>query len=98
MEAKRIFITGANGFVGRHLIAHLLKAHGGDVSVIASVRPDEVDQPGIAPETAGWTGRESDQVSVVGLALEDPEQVSQVLCRAEPDWSIRPYRVYFPNA
>ncbi len=86
MEARRVFVTGANGFVGRHFIQHLLQSFGSEVSVFAAIRPEEATEPGFAPDMAGWSGRESPNVSIVPFDLEDSAQVTSAIVRAEPDW------------
>jgi len=40
MEKRQIFLTGATGFVGRHLLTNLLKDN---VSVVAMTRQKEPD-------------------------------------------------------
>lgn len=67
-EPLRILITGANGFVGRHLIAHLLDAHSDETDekaarplrILAAVRPNRtgqiVEEPQATRAMSGWDG------------------------------------------
>jgi GDP-4-dehydro-6-deoxy-D-mannose reductase len=65
LEPRRILITGANGFVGRHLIAHLEASFGDTVSVIAAVRPEDMPKAAITAGTAGWNGSTAPNLCLV---------------------------------
>lgn len=88
MTARRVFITGANGFVGRHLIAKLLAAYGDAVSIVAAVRPEDVGSLVIDSQEAGWSGRPEPSVSVVPFDVVDADQVSRAITVARPDWIV----------
>ncbi len=88
MAARRVFITGANGFVGRHLIAHLLELYGSGIEVSAAVRPEEADDPGILPSAAGWSGRPEANISLVPFDVSNAAQVSGAIEHARPDWIV----------
>lgn len=57
----RVAITGASGFVGRHVIAELAKR---DIEIVAMLRPASA----LPASLSGWTGR----ISVVRVDLHDP--------------------------
>lgn len=91
-EPQRILVTGANGFVGRHLIAHLLATADEDrltVRIYAAVPPDhvaETAQPSLAfPETIGWRGGTEDgRVEVVGMEICDAQSVAAMVAHTRP--------------
>ena len=85
MEPKRIFITGANGFVGRHLIAHLVETFGSRISIFAAVRPEEATNLASGPCSAGWTGRANEHVRIVAFDVLDAAQVKAAVASANPD-------------
>jgi GDP-4-dehydro-6-deoxy-D-mannose reductase len=85
VEPKRILITGANGFVGRHLIDHLLRGHESSLAILAAVRPEEANDPGLVPPAAGWTGGPLPQVTIVPLDLLDAAGTTETVRRARPD-------------
>lgn len=90
MESERdsVLITGANGFVGRHLISALLAA--GEKRVVAAVHPDTLAR--LVPDTqpaAGWDGTDAGgRVEVVPFDLSDPFAVEPLVK------VIRPRAVY----
>lgn len=88
MEPRRIFITGANGFVGRHLIAHLLASFGPQVSIVAAVRPEEFGDLPVLPPAAGWTGTPEPNLQVVPFDLLDAAGVKSAVAEARPDWIV----------
>lgn len=88
MVSRRVFITGANGFAGRHLIAHLLETFGGEIEIFAAVRPEEAGNPGILPSAAGWSGRPESNITIVPFELSEAGMVSSAIERAQPDWIV----------
>ncbi len=88
METRRIFISGANGFVGRHLIAHLIETYGGAVSIFAAIRPEDLDGLAIVPPVAGWSGRADSHTSILSLDVTDATDVHETLRRVRPDWIV----------
>jgi len=79
----RILVTGANGFVGRHLIAHLL-AEEADSRILAAVHgahAQELSQPAPDfPEAAGWPGGDAGgRIRADGLDVCDAGQVDALL-------------------
>ncbi|HLV79346.1 MAG TPA: NAD-dependent epimerase/dehydratase family protein, partial [Chthonomonadaceae bacterium] len=86
--AERILITGANGFAGRHLIAHLL-AESPDSLLLAAAHEDHAPdlarrEPGF-PEAAGWPGGDAGgRVRVAGLDICDSGQVETLLQSFHP--------------
>jgi len=94
-ESTRILITGAGGFVGRHLIAHLLEAHAADPSlqIVATVASEiearaAANSPSVT-DAAGWTGCSVvGKIDVVALDICDRQAVlEQVKTR-------RPQQIY----
>ena len=98
----RVLITGANGFVGRHLIAHLL-GEGGPQSHTALPAPvfeiyaaclpahvqDASREPEMSFDAAGWVGGGANgRVRVVGLELDDAAGLARLIT------DIRPRHIY----
>ncbi len=95
-ESARTLITGANGFVGRHLIAHLLTAGEAALGettssphIFAAVLPDQVEAlTCYAGETFGvngWQGGAAGgRITVVGLDLNAPETLPELFARTRP--------------
>ncbi|MCX6559799.1 MAG: GDP-mannose 4,6-dehydratase [Candidatus Aminicenantes bacterium] len=82
MPSQRIFITGATGFVGRHLIAHLNRRGGATrAEIFGSCFPER-------PESCADLCRAERNVRLVHLDLRDAAAVETVLA------SIRPARIY----
>jgi len=88
VTSRRVLITGANGFVGRHLIAHLLARANEDYSVTAAVRPEELEHLCIQSPWAGWTGCADSRINVVPFELCNAAQVGAAVRAAEPDWIV----------
>lgn len=95
-EPRRILITGANGFVGRYLIRHLLadrkqKLSAGEaaneIEIFAAVHPEHLGEtvwPG--GESAGWGPQQGgEEVHLVPLEVCDPAGTSALLERVRPD-------------
>lgn len=100
----RILITGGNGFVGRHLIAHLWEAAStnpsaafwgidGDLEIFAGVLPHEREVWAIGTEkpfgSAGWNGGSPDEkISVIGLDINHREETASIVEDLRPDWIV----------
>lgn len=84
MEPKRILITGANGFVGRHLIDYLLDTYGSDIHITAAVRPEDFGNVSAVPPTAGWSGKEEERITIVSLDISNAVQAKTVVRSADP--------------
>ncbi|MDD8026570.1 MAG: GDP-mannose 4,6-dehydratase [Acidobacteriota bacterium] len=80
MTSQRVFITGATGFVGRHLIAHL-NARGAAADIFGSCFPER-------PESCADLCRAERNVRLVHLDLRDAGAVDMAIA------SIRPSRIY----
>ena len=89
-EPTRILITGANGFVGRHLIQRLLtEAAPGALQIYAGVRPDHLEETRHPshpmPESVGWTGcEERPDVQVVPIEVTDAIATAELLAELRP--------------
>jgi len=94
-----ILVTGANGFVGRHLIAYLCKYGAGlhldhmAMKIYAGVLPHEVaalqEDPDESFGVAGWNGGSAGgKVSVVGIDLTDAGGLHAVVNEISPTWII----------
>lgn len=94
--AMRILITGAGGFVGRHLVSHLLDVYPATIegdrnaAVITAV---DYKLPALyrdAPKrdaNAGWDGMPIPGRVEVALAdVSDAESIAPVVAAAKPDW------------
>ena len=88
----RVLITGANGFVGRHLIAHLLRLQDVNlppVRIIAAVHVDDVERMRQEPESsfdsAGWIGGSvAGRVEIVGMELSDVGSLEALIAEHQP--------------
>ena len=77
LSSRRVLVTGARGFLGRHLLARLLEL---DAEVHAVVRPGRVPDGllrGLLPERRPVSWHEAD--------LSDPEQADRTVRRSDPD-------------
>ncbi len=86
MQPRRTLITGANGFVGRHLIHDLVQTYGPAAAVFAGVRPCDIGTLGTVPAAAGWSGSQAPNVEIMPFELLDRVQVSAAVLRSSPDW------------
>ena len=84
MDPMRIFVTGASGFVGRHLIAHLLETYGADLTLFAGVHPTEKVGPFNPQAGTGWSGEPELRVTVVPLDIADATQTAAAIRAAAP--------------
>src|SRR5689334_10846638 len=84
MDPKRILITGANGFVGRHLINYLLRKYGAAIHITAAVRPEDFESIAPVPAAAGWSGREEEHISLSSLDITNAPQTEEVVRRVVP--------------
>lgn len=71
----RALVTGAEGFVGRHLIAHLRERDDRVTATFLSGPPDPRSGDAARPEGVRWTR----------LDVRAPERVARVVEEAEPD-------------
>ena len=80
MSSQRIFITGATGFVGRHLVSRL-NERGASAEIFGSCFPER-------PESCADLCRVQPNVRLVHLDLRDADAVDKAVA------SIRPARIY----
>jgi GDP-4-dehydro-6-deoxy-D-mannose reductase len=83
VDPVRIFITGASGFVGRHLVAHLRETLGDRVLIFAAVHSGSARPAAVAP-VAGWSGEAGPNVTIEPCDIEDAAQVSTAIADARP--------------
>lgn len=69
----RVLITGAGGFVGRHLVAHLATQGQTDIWGTTVISPDQ--DPSLAKMPVQW----------VMLDLRDPHATAEVVAQIQPD-------------
>ena len=84
MELRRILITGASGFVGRHLIDHLLATCGESVSIAAGVRSEDMPNLITAGSNAGWDGGTGSNLTIVPFDTLFADQVEAQVRRFRP--------------
>lgn len=91
-SAARVLITGANGFVGRHLIAHLLEPQAkaiSSVNIIAAVHVNDVARMRQEPEadfdSSGWAGGTvGGLVEIVGMELGEAASLDALIAQYQP--------------
>jgi GDP-4-dehydro-6-deoxy-D-mannose reductase len=95
MESTRILVTGANGFVGRHLVDRLYNSleSAVPVRIFAAVRPEELPSVNVDArlrfDSVGWAqGQDPGLLDVVPFDICDASQVRSVV------EEIRPERVF----
>ena len=81
----RILITGANGFVGRHLVTHLLSDEGfADATIFAATHSMKGD-PLPCPQIAGWDGLSvPGKIETLSLDLSDANGIQREMARIKP--------------
>ncbi|HZP82301.1 MAG TPA: GDP-mannose 4,6-dehydratase [Chthonomonadaceae bacterium] len=89
-ERARILVTGATGFVGRHLIAELLASEDASAEIVATTH-SMPGSPSAAPflPSAGWDGS-----AVPGRVLPVPLDIGEAQAVATLLAEMRPQQVY----